>query len=1838
MVYTPNANFNGADNFTFTVNDGEFESNISTVTITVTAINDTPIIESTPVTSVSEKALYEYALVVIDTDAGDTLTFSLEQAPQGMTLSDTGILQWQPAASDIGVHTVTINVTDSSASVVTQTFNLTVVNVNDGPVINPISDIEVTENTSTTIELSATDIDGDALTFSVSGLPAFGDFSGNTITLSPVINNRGEYGPVIVSVSDGLEQTQTSFIITVVKENQPPVIASTAPLDVLENEIYQYAVTATDSEDSSLYYELSKAPEGMSISTDGVISWLPSSDWIQSNLLPQQQCRIDGKQLTQANAAADILISIDASGSMAEERPWLKEMVFGLESRLRYAGVGSDNSENLYGLTKYNSSPGSIPLDGQKMGSYSSVLTNTTSLNGGGTEDGWNAIYGMLEEYPLRDGVSKNFILLTDEDRDISNRDLTFDSVKEKILEKGVLLNAIVNWAFECGDGREAIGMRYDGLGVVAEGNGGFSYCSGARAGTEGFITTERDYVDLAIAVKGLVWDINILRRGGDFSNSFSNAFAALTLSEVVEGLPEKDLSDLVVTDAVLNADNTSILNISVANRGLTDSETTTLSVMDNGQELAQVNIASLVPQATQTIAVTLPQTINTAGSVLDLVVNSTSDECDTENNTTRLAVAELLVQDNLGASATQSFVVLTRDVNAQPQITSTPKIEAAIDLPYEYSLAVQDDLGDGHTFTLKQAPEGMRITESGGDILWRPTVDQLGNHAVEVEVADLAGLISTQTYQVDVITGVDGLAVVSKPPTIYKEESSFDYTLDINRDSADLETVNAVLIPNECTFDSAHWNLNCTYSDLQLLNQQFSFGVTDRFGDTTVHAYRFNYAPEISLKDLIDKHVVATSHRLLGTFEKVDPEGDKVTLKVQSGPEKLYIDLDTFLEWSDNPVLESDIGEYPVSIAWEDEKGAAGVYDFTLKIVKNSPPVLINGSTNHTAVVDHQYAYNVEVYDADGDDAECAFSNIPEGMTANGWACQLRWTPTSEQLGSHSVSAEITDGFGEFINYEFTIDVIPNRPPVFTSVPVTETTDNSNYDYPLSWEDPDGDTSMDVTVEGPDGMGLNLYRNRVVWSRSSSQPGIHPVIVTIDDRFGGIATQNYELTVYPGTFSFVSLPENPSVYSGENLSAQVVALSPDRQSVSYSLSQAPVGVTINSVDGNIQWPLVNAAIGQYSITVQATDSSSNTIEASFILHVLNVPNAEPVINGTPAVTSTVGAQYQFNPQATDADGDVLSYTLNSAPVGAVVNEQTGIVSWQPTAVGDESFTLQVSDGKSQTTLAWNVVVSPNSPPQIVSTSNDITPVAQHSFSYTLDITDTENDPFLCLLLNPQAGMELTVTSTTCSLLWTPLANQLGEHTLNFSIEDDFGAKVPHAVTLTVLENQAPIFQSSPVTELDVGNNYQYLLNTVDPENDAVSYQLQQAPAGMAIVNNAITWNASDVIQGIYTVTVIASDAFGAETQQNYTLAVYPAQFSFVQIPENAWVHRHEDFSAQATALHPARLAVSYSLESGPAGLEIDAATGQLNWLNVSVAKGAYAVALKATASDQTEITAQFTVNVNTLPVIEPVTLTNAKLNKTYSYQLVASDADGDTLTYQLSTAPSSAVIDTQGLITWLPEQLDTETFTAVVSDGDEQVSTTWQVTVSDEALSANLTVTPATVNDGETVTITVNVANAAGEPTVNLLVGSQAVALTQESESQYSAAVTATGVGYHDVDVTIDDGIETLQLVEQFYVRDAADTVGPAVTLHTPTNGTSVTAPTGIAITVADDALDYWAVYVARPGVVNLADTPLAQGSQTENNNIVATLDPTLLMNGQYQVMLYAIDLNGQYELPPVC
>ncbi len=78
-------------------------------------INDVPAIGNASINTISTGAGYEWPVKVVDSDTGDTWTFTLLSGPAGMTISPAGVVGWQTTADSYGVYGVSLRVSDGIA-------------------------------------------------------------------------------------------------------------------------------------------------------------------------------------------------------------------------------------------------------------------------------------------------------------------------------------------------------------------------------------------------------------------------------------------------------------------------------------------------------------------------------------------------------------------------------------------------------------------------------------------------------------------------------------------------------------------------------------------------------------------------------------------------------------------------------------------------------------------------------------------------------------------------------------------------------------------------------------------------------------------------------------------------------------------------------------------------------------------------------------------------------------------------------------------------------------------------------------------------------------------------------------------------------------------------------------------------------------------------------------------------------------------------------------------------------------------------------------------------------------------------------------------------------------------------------------------------------------------------------------------------------------------------------------------------------------------------------------------------------------------------------------------
>jgi VCBS repeat-containing protein len=132
FIYTPTANYNGPDSFTYKAYSGSADSNIATVSITIIAVNDAPVAQDQTVTTAEDTAA-TITLVATDVD-GDGLTYIIVTPPaHGVAEVVGNVVIYTPTANYNGPDSFTFKANDGSADSNTATVTITVTPEKDNP-------------------------------------------------------------------------------------------------------------------------------------------------------------------------------------------------------------------------------------------------------------------------------------------------------------------------------------------------------------------------------------------------------------------------------------------------------------------------------------------------------------------------------------------------------------------------------------------------------------------------------------------------------------------------------------------------------------------------------------------------------------------------------------------------------------------------------------------------------------------------------------------------------------------------------------------------------------------------------------------------------------------------------------------------------------------------------------------------------------------------------------------------------------------------------------------------------------------------------------------------------------------------------------------------------------------------------------------------------------------------------------------------------------------------------------------------------------------------------------------------------------------------------------------------------------------------------------------------------------------------------------------------------------------------------------------------------------------------------------------------------------------------
>ncbi len=340
---------------------------------------------------------------------------------------------------------------------------------------------------------------------------------------------------------------------------------------------------------------------------------------------------------------------------------------------------------------------------------------------------------------------------------------------------------------------------------------------------------------------------------------------------------------------------------------------------------------------------------------------------------------------------------------------------------------------------------------------------------------------------------------------------------------------------------------------------------------------------------------------------------------------------------------------------------------------------------------------------------------------------------------------------------------------------------------------DENGDALTYAILEAPQGSTFSNATRTFTFTPNYTQLGSFPVVISATDgktqpvigTFYVNVSTNFGHYTYGGGDAYGYYNQAPyfsttnSYYiasTGSNLSFYVTAIDPEGKQVRYSVTNLPAGASFNSETRQFSWTPVSGQRGSYTVTFLATDGGATSIPLSVSIVVdggvvnynnnYNATNYYPntqyqttynvgSVYGNSSVydmntcsfsvapkTAIAGQTYTYVARACSANGLPLTYQLVGGPKGAVIDSQTGLLSWSvsPNAINQaypfvvsarnsymstpllNSFSVSVTGGTPVvTTIAnptKNVVRYIDAPVTTVSTTN-VASYYPNQYSYT---------------------------------------------------------------------------------------------------------------------------------------------------------------------------------------------------------------------------------------------------------------------------------------------------------------------------------------------------------------------------------------------------------------------------------------------------------------------------------------------------------------------------------------
>ena len=1803
IIYTPNENFFGEDTFTFIANDGKDDSNIATVTIEVNSLNDAPSADSQSLET-NEDTDLPISLNGSDVD-GDNVTFTIVTSPSnGVITGDVPNFIYTPNPNFNGEDSFTFKTNDGQVDSELATVTVDVKPINDAPVAHSQS-LEVNEDASLPILLTGNDGDNNGLIFSLVSPPANGILSGTipNLVYTPNTNFHGSDSLLFV-VNDGtVDSTPAAISITINSVNDLPTVDAGSDQTVIEGTNISLSAVASDSDGQIVSQQWSEAGQVLA----NTLAFNTNTLSIGVHVLTVSVTDNEG-----GSATDTAIVTVNAAPNTAPEaNSQILNTNEDTAKTIILSGIDDDGDDLTYTITK-NPNNGSLTGNAPNLtytpnANFAGLDAFKFTVNDGNatsTEAIVNITIDNVNDAPIVDaGIDRTFIL---------GRPVTLQAVASDF--DGTIES------YEWKEDSNVVGSA-QGL-VLTTLTLGEHIFSVLVTDNEGLTATDN-------VVVNIVEDTIIPGRlSGKVLDKYGviipNAKVTLATGEstVSNSNGNYRINDIIPVDrsTVTAAKNNFLKNSEIINIK-SGKETVQVIVLSRPQSITSIDTTTETIVETNGMTVTLPSgeyTNNQGESIEGEITLSASyfpitteeginefpgdtlaeDNQGTIGNLTSFGFIKLELTDNLG-----NEVLIPQNGQIDLSIPADDSLDKPATIPFwsfdeELGLWVEEGIATYDSVTNTYRTTVFTVNSFNLDKFANVIAsldacieDSLGN-----KVAGYLGIESVdKTWRRLFKTGSGELRL---------EKIIGDIDIDIKAGSDDgrlgeFITNPYYLAPGNNQLDTCIIvDDNNIAESIQVVGSMVDANGSPQSG-INISVYGDSSSQYFGSKASVELTKVQTDSNGIFTldFDNSNNEFDETALEVA-----LFDDKEITIK-----VVEEDgaKGEKVITLT----KGQNNYNLDSILVSPNAAPVA-NAGLDRTVYLDEIFTFDADK-SYDPDDFISTYEwRIGDTILGQGKNFTLHsFAYAGFAVGKHNITLTVTDEFGLKTSDDLFVTVIDRpRHALFADAGLDKTiylnetiaieTDESlSVGSAIYYKWTEGDT---VLHEGNAASGSRLWYE-------GTELGVHTIKLTVTNTHGLEEVDEVKITVVENEhFLFADAGIDRTYHVGDVI--RFVRGGFSRGSNISSVEWKENGVVIDT-DAFLDFP--STEVGVYNITL--TLKNHHGLESS----------DEMTITIIPAPPSRVDEDLFLKIR--------LTYRSSGSAIASIKEIQTtgGVRSYNWT---DNGVTIS---NRSDTTISSNE-------PGLHTIKLTITDYSDQTISDEIDIfvaekqkgihADAEKDKAVYLGDGVDiSGYESYSLSSSLSYSWVKDGVELSTQSSWDYIPTELGL---HTITLTVTDTDG-LVDSDEMTVLvtprrdneiyaDAGRDKStYLEVDVSVGSPNESYTLNGnlyyawSEEGVELSNNP-TFNYQSDQEGPHTIKLTVTDSNGLVDTDEMIVNVFG---EIDTIKPVITLNGEENITMLQGDIYTELGATAVDDRDGVITTNIITS----NALSTTYSLGIHTIVY--TVQDQAGNQAEKTRKVNIVPAgtdITPPVITLIGDNPTTIIQgteyndqgaTVLDNRDGS-IGYSFDSNVNTSVTGIYQFVYTATDQANntsTATRTVRVTDTNGNIDNIKPVITLIGESPIDIIIGSVYLDEGATA-----VDNIEGDITPKIITDN---------------TVNANVLGTYQITYTVRDNANneatisrTVNVIDQ---NEAAPVV--VITNLDSQEITTVTEPIDIKGSVSDDNLESWTLSYRETGFVNTTDAVvLAQGTSNVDDQVLAKLDPTLLLNGLYEIILKATDENG--------